>query len=83
LREALVARREQFVGVIVEKLLTYALGRGIDYSDMPTVRGIVRRAEREDYRFSELILGVVESAPFRMRMVQPAQQEDVALAVAP
>ena len=71
LREALVARRAQFVGVVVEKLLTYALGRGIDYADMPTVRGIVRRAEREDYRFSELILGVVESAPFRMRMVQP------------
>ena len=71
LREALMARREQFVGVVVEKLLTYALGRGIDYADMPTVRGIVHRAARDDYRFSTLIMGVVESAPFRMRMVQP------------
>ena len=66
-----MARREQFVGVVVEKLLTYALGRGIDYADMPTVRGIVHRAARDDYRFSALIMGVVESAPFRMRMVQP------------
>jgi hypothetical protein len=80
LRAALVARREQFVGVVAEKLLTYALGRGLDYADMPTVRGIVRRAEREDYRFSELILGVVESAPFRMRMVQPAEADEAALA---
>jgi hypothetical protein len=81
LRDALVARREQFVGVVAEKLLTYALGRGIDYADMPTVRGIVRRAEREDYRFSELVLGVVESAPFRMRMVQPEDQPEVAAAL--
>jgi hypothetical protein len=59
-------------------LLTYALGRGIDYADMPTVRAIVRRAEREDYRFSELVLAVAESAPFRMRMVQPEDQPEVA-----
>jgi hypothetical protein len=78
LREALVARREQFVGVVVEKLLTYALGRGLDYADMPTVRGIVRRAERDDYRFSALIMGVVESALFRMRMVQPDDRTDLA-----
>jgi hypothetical protein len=45
---------------------------------MPTVRGIVRRAEREDYRFSELVLAVAESAPFRMRMVQPEDQPEVA-----
>jgi hypothetical protein len=71
LREALMARREQFVGVVVEKLLTYALGRGLDYADMPAVRGIVHRAEHDDYRFSALILGIVESGLFRMRMVQP------------
>jgi hypothetical protein len=76
-----MARREQFVGVVVEKLLTYALGRGLDYADMPTVRGIVRRAEREDYRFSELILGVVDSAPFRMRMVQPETEGENAVAL--
>jgi hypothetical protein len=80
LRAALVARRAQFVGVVAEKLLTYALGRGLGYADMPTVRGIVRRVEREDYRFSELILAVVDSAPFRMRMVQPDEQIDVAAA---
>jgi hypothetical protein len=80
LREALVARREQFVGVVAEKLLTYALGRGIEYRDMPTVRGIVHRAEREDYRFSELILAVVESAPFRMRRVQPETENEAAVA---
>jgi hypothetical protein len=82
LREALVARREQFVGVVAEKLLTYALGRGIDYADMPTVRGIVRRAEREDYRFSELVLAIAESAPFRMRMVQPETEVEAATAAA-
>jgi hypothetical protein len=83
LRTALVARREQFVGVVAEKLLTYSLGRGIEYGDMPTVRGIVRRAEREDYRFSELILAVVDSVPFRMRMVQPETEVEATAARAP
>jgi hypothetical protein len=80
LREALVGRREQFVGVIVEKLLTYALGRGIGYADMPTVRAIVRAAERDEYRFSALVQGVVGSAPFRMRMVQPETQVEASTA---
>ena len=51
----------------LEKLLTYALGRPIEYYDMPTVRSIVRRAARNDYKFSSLVLGVLESAPFQMR----------------
>ena len=52
---------------MTEKLLTYALGRGLEYYDMPTVRGIVRNAARRDYRFSALVLEIVNSTPFRMR----------------
>jgi hypothetical protein len=56
-----------FVGTTTEKLLTYALGRGVEYYDAPTVRAIVRGARRNDYRFSSLVLGVVSSLPFQMR----------------
>jgi hypothetical protein len=47
--------------------MVYALGRGLVASDMPVVRGIVRDTERRDWRFGDLVLGIVESAPFRMR----------------
>ncbi len=67
LRQMLVSRPEIFVGVMTEKLLTYALGRGVEYYDMPTVRKIVRDAGANDYRFSSLILGVVKSTPFEMK----------------
>ena len=68
LREALVARREQFATTLTEKLLTYALGRGVEYYDQPAVRTIVRDAARRDYRFaSALVAGVVRSTPFQMR----------------
>ena len=67
LRQALLSRPELFVGTLTEKLLTYALGRGLDYHDMPVVRAIVRDAARHDYRFSSIILGVVHSTPFQMR----------------
>jgi mono/diheme cytochrome c family protein len=70
LRRNLVAQPEIFVGVMTEKLLTYALGRGLEYYDMPAVRTIVRDARSRDYRFSSLIMGVVNSAPFTMRMKQ-------------
>jgi hypothetical protein len=66
LREALVRYSPQFVRVVTEKLLTYALGRGVEYDDMPTVRSIVRNAEKNDYRFSSLVLEIVNSAPFQM-----------------
>ena len=56
-----------------EKLLTYALGRVVQYYDMPAVRRIVRDAAPNDYRFSSLILGIVNSAPFRMRMKAPVE----------
>ncbi len=68
LRQMLVSRPETFVGVMTEKLLTYALGRGVEYYDMPAVRNIVRDAGVNDYRFSSLILGVVKSTPFQMKL---------------
>ena len=68
---ALMSRSDLFVTNVVEKLMTYALGRGVDYHDMPAVREIVRQAQREDLRFSALILGVVQSAPFRCRINAP------------
>ena len=68
LRNALLTNSDQVVTTVTEKLMTYALGRGLEYYDAPTVRGIVRDAERQNYRFtSDLILGVVKSAPFQMR----------------
>ena len=70
LRAALLSRPNVFVGTMTEKLLTYALGRGLEYYDMPTVRAITRQAARNDYRFSSLILGIVESTPFEMRRSQ-------------
>ena len=66
-REMLLANREDFVGTVTEKLLTYALGRGVEYYDHPWIRRIVRQAEADDYRWSSLILGIVESTPFQMR----------------
>ena len=67
LRQALLSRPEIFVTTLTKKLLTYALGRGLDYRDMPEVRAIVRDAAKSNYRFSSLILGVVNSTPFRWR----------------
>jgi hypothetical protein len=67
LREALIRQPELFVGTVTEKMLTYALGRGVDYRDMPAVRKIVRDAARENYRFSAIVMGIIRSAPFRMR----------------
>ena len=73
LRKALTARPEVFVGVFTEKLMTYALGRGIEYYDMPTIRAILREAAKNDYRFSSILMGVVKSAPFQMKMKRPAE----------
>jgi hypothetical protein len=66
LRQALVRYSPQFVRTLTEKLLIYALGRGVDYPDMPVVRSIVRDAARNDYHFSTLVLGIVKSDPFQM-----------------
>jgi hypothetical protein len=68
LRQALVRRPDVFVQVLTEKLLIYALGRGLTPEDMPVVRKIVREAGQQQYRFSALLQGIVDSAPFRMRV---------------
>jgi len=67
LQHALVAQKQQFVRAVTEKLLTYSLGRGIEYYDAPAIRGIVRGAAVDDYRWSSVVLGIVKSAPFQMR----------------
>jgi hypothetical protein len=67
LENALLAHPELFVGALTENLLTFALGRGVEYYDAPAVRKIVNDAEKDGYRFSSLILGIVKSAPFQMR----------------
>jgi hypothetical protein len=67
LREALLSRSEVFATTTAEKLLTYALGRGIEHYDMPAIRAIVRQAEAEEFRFSALVLGVVASQAFGTR----------------
>jgi len=72
LRQAIMKHPEQFVRTLTEKMLTYGLGRGLEYYDMPTVRGIARDASRTDYKFSSIVLGIVKSAPFQMRRVQDA-----------
>jgi mono/diheme cytochrome c family protein len=72
LRAALIRRPDQFVQTVTERLMTYALGRTIEYYDMPTVRRIVRESARDKYRFSSIVLGIVRSDPFRMRMVPEA-----------
>jgi hypothetical protein len=68
LRAALLRYSPQFVRMFIEKMMTYALGRGLEYTDMPTVRAIARAAEKDGNRFSAIVLGVVRSAQFRMRV---------------
>jgi hypothetical protein len=74
LREAILSRPDAFVTTLTERMLTYALGRGIEPPDMPVVRRIVRKAAQNDYRFQSIITGIVESAPFQMRTkLEPAE----------
>jgi hypothetical protein len=70
LQKALVARPELFVTTFTEKLLTYALGRGVEYYDAPAVRKVVQEAQAKDFRFSSVILGIASSTPFQMRKSQ-------------
>ena len=67
LKQAILGRSDQFVRTLTEKLLTYGLGRAIEYYDAPAVRAVEREAAGDDYRFSSLILGIVKSTPFQMR----------------
>jgi hypothetical protein len=70
LRQGLMKRPDVLVSTLTEKLLTYALGRGPQPYDMPVVRSIVRDAARHDYRFSALVMGIVESTPFQKRAAE-------------
>ncbi len=77
LERSLLERPELFVQALTEKLMTFALGRGVEYYDAPAVRRIVGRGKRENYRFSSLIVGIVNSDPFQSRM---AGKQDIAKA---
>jgi hypothetical protein len=72
LRKALASDPGQFVQTLTIKLMTYGLGRAIDYQDMPTVRAIVRANAKQDYKFKELVMDIVTSTPFQMRSDQTA-----------
>ncbi len=74
LRQALMAQKTQFVKTVTGKLLTYALGRGLEYYDAPTIRSIDRSAAAEDYRWSAIILAIVKSVPFQMRTTGQGSQ---------
>ena len=70
LRQALLSRRDAIAGTAAEKLLTYALGRRLEYFDMPAVRAIVHESGRDDYRFASLVVGIVKSVPFQMKRAE-------------
>ncbi|MGE3512529.1 MAG: DUF1592 domain-containing protein, partial [Vicinamibacterales bacterium] len=78
LRTVLLARGEHFVQTLVEKLLTYALGRGLEASDMPVVRQITRAAAAQDYRWSAVVSGIASSVPFQMRTTPGANDAPAA-----
>jgi mono/diheme cytochrome c family protein len=71
LRKAILKHPEQFVRTMTEKMLTYALGRGLEYYDMPVVRSIAADAKNQNYRFSSIVLGIVNSTPFMKKMKAP------------
>jgi hypothetical protein len=74
LRNAILSRPDAFATVLTERMMTYALGRGVEPSDMPVVRSIVRRAAQNNYRLSSIVQGIVDSAPFQMRTrLEPAE----------
>jgi hypothetical protein len=76
LRKLLLSHPEQFAGTFTEKLLTYALGREVEYYDLPVVRKITREAAASDYRWSAIILGIVKSVPFQMSITRGAGVEE-------
>jgi len=71
LRDYLRSHREEFAATVTSKLMTYGLGRGVEYYDLPAVRRIVRDARASDYRWSAIVLGIVKSVPFQMRRTEP------------
>jgi hypothetical protein len=83
LRTIVLSRPEQFVSTVTTKLLTYALGRGVEFYDAPAVRKIILEAAPADYRWSSLILGVIRSIPFQMATVPSKGQDHVARVTKP
>ncbi len=75
LRNALLKHPAQFVQTMTEKMMTYALGRGVEYYDMPAIRKIVRDAGRDNYKFSSIVMGIVKAPAFQSSMVEPARIE--------
>jgi hypothetical protein len=74
LRNAILSRPEAFTTVLTERLMTYALGRGVEPSDMPVVRSIVKKSAPNNYRLESIVQSIVESAPFQMRTrLEPAE----------
>ena len=71
LRQALVSHSDAFIRTFTGKLLTYALGRGVEYYDQPTIRAIAKDAARNNNRFTSFVLGIVESTPFQTRRSEP------------
>jgi hypothetical protein len=82
LRQAILDRSDLFISTMTEKLMTYALGRGVGAEDMPGIRRILRDGAAQDNRFSSLVLGIVKSVPFQMR-IRPILEREPAAANAP
>jgi hypothetical protein len=83
LRNAILARPDAFTTVLTERLMTYALGRGVEPSDMPVVRAIVRKAALDNYRLASIVQGIIDSAPFQMRTkLEPAGPSSTTVAQA-
>ena len=78
LRQAIMKHPELFVRTLTEKMMTYGLGRGLEYYDMPTVRRIAMDASGTNYKFSSVVLGIVNSTAFKMRRVQEAPSASLA-----
>jgi hypothetical protein len=70
LRNALLQHPEQFAQTFTEKLMTYALGRGVEYFDMPSIRKIVKDAKRDNYKFSSIVMGIVTAPAFQSSKVE-------------
>ncbi len=83
LRAFLLDKQDLFLQTLTERLMTYALGRSVEPSDMPVVRQILREAAANDYRFSSIILGIANSASFRMRTAGPAEDGETMAMTAP
>jgi hypothetical protein len=72
LRKMLASHPDVFLSVFTQKLMTYALGRGVEYYDMPTIRAILRESSKDDYKFSSILMGVIKSPPFQMKLKKAA-----------